>query len=126
MMRFGFFFATVLLAKAGIAVAQVPEGGLTGDQKAYIAYDQCMMQAAMRASRTPAKDEDIFGIAEADCAATRAAVVVGLESNKPFLDSLDAADADKAAKFPAWIRGVRERRAARDAQFARPNNAPNQ
>lgn len=91
--------------------AQVPVQ-LTPDQKGFIAYDQCMMHAAISASHTNAKDEEIFGLAKAQCAQTRAAVIVGQENNRQYLAALDAADADKAANFPKWIKGVRERRPA--------------
>ena len=114
-----------LLAASTSAFAQQPTE-LTPDQKGYIAYHQCLMHAAMDASSTDAKDEAIYGIAKSACAAVRSKVVVGLETNKEYLAALDAVDADKSANFPSWIKGVRERRAARDAQFAKPNNAPNQ
>jgi hypothetical protein len=107
------------------AAAQAP-GGLTPDQKGYIAYDRCMMHAAIRASHTDAKDEDIFGIAKAECAATRAQVVAGQESNQAYLAALDAADADKEANFPSWIKDVRERRHARDTANGVPNSVPRQ
>jgi hypothetical protein len=104
------------------AVAQAPTSPpaanqeLTPDQKGYIAYDQCMMHAAIRVSHTDAPDEAIFGLAKSECASTRAQVIIGQQSNRQFLDALDAADADKAAHFPAWIRSVRERREAMEAQ----------
>ena len=108
--------AAFALIGSTAATAQVqPE--LTPDQKGYIAYDQCLMYAAMRASKTDAKDEAIFGIAKAECAPVRASVVIGLESNKAYLAALDAVDADKAANFPSWINGVRERRRLREAQY---------
>jgi hypothetical protein len=91
-------------------------GQFTPDQKGYIAYDQCMMQAAIQASRTDAKDEEVFGLAKAQCAATRAQVIIGQESNREYLAALDAADADKSANFPAWIKSVRARRLARDGK----------
>ena len=115
----------VLLAATTPVFAQ-QSAGLTPDQQGYIAYDQCLMHAAMDASRTDAKDEAIYGIAKSACAAVRAKVVVGLETNKEYLAALDAVDVDKSANFPSWIKGVRERRAARDAQFAKPDNASNQ
>jgi hypothetical protein len=91
-------------------------GELTPDQKGYITYDRCMMQAAIQASRTDAKDGEVFGLAKAQCAATRAQVIVGQEGNREYIAALDAADADKAANFPAWVKGVRERRMARDGK----------
>jgi hypothetical protein len=112
--------AAVLLISGAEAIAQTqPE--LTPDQKGYIAYDQCLMYAAMRASKTDAKDEAIYGLAKAECAPIRAAVVVGQEKNKAYLTALDAVDANKAANFPSWINGVRERRRLRDAQFPMPS-----
>jgi hypothetical protein len=75
-------------------------------------------------SHTDAKDDEIFGLAKAQCASTRSAVIQGQENNKQFLAALDAADADKAAGFPTWIKGVRERRKAFDAKPAAPVNAP--
>ena len=104
----------VALTAGAPALAQAP-AELTSDQKGYIAYDQCMMHAAIQASHTDASDDAIFGLAKAQCAATRASVVIGQERNRDFLAALDAADADKAANFPAWIKGVRARRLSRDA-----------
>lgn len=93
------------------AVGQVPVPSQLGpDQKGYIAYHQCMMQAAIKASHTDAKDADIFGLAKTQCAGVRAQVMIGQSNNRQFLAALDAADAEKAANFPAWIKGVRERR----------------
>jgi len=83
---------------------------LTPDQKGYIAYNQCLLHAAIRASRTDAPDDAIYGLAKAQCAPVRASVIRGQESNREYLAALDAADAEKAANFPAWIKGVRERR----------------
>jgi len=118
-------FGWVLVAGTvipAIAHAQAqPE--LASDQKGYIIYDRCMMQAAIAASRTDAKDEAIFGMAKTQCAATRSQVITGQEGNREFLAALDAADADKAARFPEWINGVRERRRQRDAEHAAPGSA---
>jgi len=119
--------AMILEVAAGApAYAQQASAELTPDQKGYIVYDQCMMHAAIKASHTAAKDEDIFGIAHAQCAPTRSAVIAGQENNREFLTALDAADADKSLKFPAWIKGVRERRKAFDAQGASPAISPHQ
>jgi hypothetical protein len=98
---------------------------LTPDQKGYIAYDQCMLHAAIRASHTDAKDAEIFGIAKMQCAPTRSAVTKGLETNREYLAALDAADADKQANFPSWIKGVRERRRQREAALpaSKPTSA---
>ena len=110
MIKLGLVVAAVM---ASPSMAQGPAGSqLTPDQKGYIAYDQCIMHAAIQASHTNAKDDEIFGLAKAQCAATRALVTVGQKNNRQFLAALDAADADKAANFPAWIKGVRERRKA--------------
>ena len=114
----GAFGLALAVAGSGMVWAQ-PAPEMAADQKGYIAYHYCMMQAAMKASYTDAKDEDIFGIAKSQCAATRSAVVVGQENNREFLAALDAADAEKAAHFPNWIRGVRERRSRFEA---RPTN----
>lgn len=123
--------ATICFALAVGAAMQSPgsaqmPGELTPDQKGYIAYDQCMMHAAIRASHTDAQNEAIFGLAKAQCAATRAQVIIGQENNREFLAALDAADADKEANFPAWIKGVRERRQARDAGHGAPDGTPRQ
>jgi hypothetical protein len=87
----------------------------------YIAYDQCLMHAAMKASKTDAKDAAIYGIAKAQCAPTRASVIIGQEGNKAYLAALESVDVDKATNFPSWINGVRERRRLREAQFATPS-----
>ena len=117
-MVFGFAL-TIDLAGPSLALAQTP-GELTADQKGYIAYDQCLMHAAIQVSHTDTKDEEIYEAAKAQCAATRVQVITGLESNREYLAALDAVDADKAANFPAWIKGVRERRRARDATYSAP------
>lgn len=107
---------TLIATMADGAVAQVPTPPpLTPDQKGYIVYDRCMMHAAIVASHTDARDDEIFGIAKSRCAATRAAVVVGQENNREYLAALNGADADKSARFPAWIKGVRERRSTAQA-----------
>lgn len=118
LMGFGFAL-TICLAGPSLALVQTP-GELTPDQKGYIAYDQCLMHAAIRASHTDAKDEEIYEAAKAQCATTRVQVITGLESNREYLAALDAVDADKAANFPVWIKGVRERRRARDAAYGSP------
>ena len=103
------------------ATAQVTTPAqLTPDQKGYIVYDQCIMHAAISASHTDAKDEEIFGLAKAQCAATRAQVIIGQENNRQLLAALDAADADKSANFPAWIKGVRDRRKVFEARGGFP------
>lgn len=116
----------VLLTSSAVsAMAQIPAASqLSPDQKGYIIYDQCIMHAAIRASHTDAKDEEIFGLAKAQCAATRAQVIIGQENNRQFLAALDAADADKAANFPAWIKGVRERRKTFDTNSSSPAATP--
>jgi len=114
-------FAVMLWAIAGVpAFAQQTPAELAPDQKGYIAYDQCMMHAAIKASHTDARNEDIFGVAKAQCASTRAAVIGGQEHNREFLAALDAADADKSANFPEWIKGVRERRKTFETQGITP------
>lgn len=113
------FALAAFAAVPAAAVAQMPVE-LTPDQKGYIVYDRCIMHAAIQASHTAARDEEIFRLAKAQCAATRAQVVIGQEGNLPYLAALDAADADKAANFPAWIKGVRAQRQARDAASSAP------
>lgn len=110
---FGVSIGVVAVIPA-LALAQT-SAELTPDQKGYIAYDQCMMHAAIEASHTNANAGEIFGLAKAQCATIRAQVIVGQEGNRQFLAALDAADADKAANFPGWIKVVRERRSARGA-----------
>ncbi|TCM17883.1 hypothetical protein EDF56_105229 [Novosphingobium sp. PhB165] len=118
----GLILATAVAAPAW---AEAPGARqLTPDQKGYIVYDQCMMHAAIRASHTDAKDDEIFDMSKAACASTRAAVILGQENNAEFLAALDAADADKSARFPAWIKGVRARRAVYDARPATPAATP--
>jgi hypothetical protein len=107
------------LAGASTAIAQVPSTSMTPDQKGYVAYHYCMMQAAMDASKTAAKDDEVYAIAHAKCAATRKSVLSGQDGNAEFVAALDAADAEKKANFPAWIKGVRERRVAREAEFGK-------
>jgi len=107
------FLAALCVAAPGLAQNSPAE--MTPDQKGYIAYHYCMLHAAIAASRTTAKDEEIYDIAHAQCATTRKAVTAGQEANKPYIAALDAADAEKKANFPSWIKGVRERRAAPEA-----------
>ena len=117
--RIGMLAAGAAAGMAGASWAQAPVT-LTPDQKGFIVYDQCMMHAAIGASHTDARDEDIFGLAKAQCGATRSAVIKGQEANTTYLAALDVADADKQMRFPAWIKGVRERRKAFDAKIAAP------
>jgi hypothetical protein len=123
-MRWILLVLGTVFASIPVVVAAQGPVPLSADQKGYIAYDQCMMHAAIRASHTDAKDEEIYGMAKAQCATTRAAVIVGQETNREFLAALDAADADKASRFPAWIKGVRERRQRFDMQTANPPPTP--
>ena len=61
--------ASILAVTLGVASSvQTPSMQLTPDQKGYIVYDRCMMQAAMKASHTDAKDEEIIGLAKSICA----------------------------------------------------------
>jgi hypothetical protein len=46
------------------------------------------------------------------------------QGDRHFLSALDAADADKAANFPAWIKGVRERRKGLEAKSSSPITSP--
>jgi hypothetical protein len=117
------FVLGVVAALPSLSLAQ-SLSDLTPDQKGYITYDHCVMSAAIQASYTTAKNEEIFGLARAQCAATRAQVVIGQEDNRQYLAALDAADANKATNFPAWIKGVRERRQARNAASAVPSSTP--
>ena len=114
--------AAALGSAAALAQSPAPQQ-LSADQKAYIVYHECMMHAAMAASHTDAKDEAIFGIAKAQCAPTRARVVAGQEGNRDLLAALDAADVEKEAHFPVWIKGVRERRKAFDTPVNPPTAA---
>ena len=119
------FALASVAAMSSLASAQTsPE--FTPDQKGYIVYHQCMMQAAIRASHTEVKDEEIFGLAKAQCAQTRAQVIVGQEGNGQYIAALDAADMNKATNFPSWIKRVRERRRSRDAASAAPNGVSRQ
>ncbi|MBV1686591.1 hypothetical protein KRR38_02620 [Novosphingobium sp. G106] len=109
----------LIATMAGSAAAQpLTPSPLTPDQKGYIVYDRCMMHAAIVASHTDASDDEIFALAKSRCASTRAAVILGQENNRGYLAALDAADADKSAHFPAWIKGVRERRSTAQAGIA--------
>jgi hypothetical protein len=119
----GLISAAILIEAA--ALAQVPvTPQLTPDQKGFIAYDQCVMHAAIKASHTDANNDEVLALAKAQCAATRAQITAGREANRPFLAALDAADADKSANFPAWIKGVRERRKSFEGRGAVPTSPP--
>jgi len=117
--------AVFMIAASAAAQTHAPVP-LTPDQKGFIVYHECMMYAAMRASHTDAKDDDIFGLAKAQCASTRIKVTADQQGNRDFLAALDAADAEKAAHFPSWIKGVRERRKARDGAAPVPSPQPSE
>jgi hypothetical protein len=92
---------------------------LRTDQAA-IVYDQCLARAAVRASRTDAADDAIYGLAKQECAATRVSLLAGHEGDKERITVLTAIDADKQANFPALTRKVREQRKAWDAEMQKP------
>jgi hypothetical protein len=109
--------AGMLAVYAGSAFAQAP--AVTTEQAA-IVYDQCLARAAVRASRTDAADDAIYGLAKAQCASTRTALLDGAMGDAKRVAVLDAIDADKQARFPALTRQIREQRKAREAEMARP------
>ena len=88
--------------------------------QAAIVYDQCLARAAVRASRTDAADDAVYGLAKQDCAATRASLLAGNEADKERIAALAAIDADKQANFPALTRKIRERRKAWEAEVQKP------
>lgn len=98
---------------AGIAHAQTQP--LTLEQSA-IVYNQCLAWAAVRASRTDAADEAIYGLARDACAETRMRLTAGSENDSDLRRVLDAIDADKEANFPRLTRQIREQRRQREAQ----------
>lgn len=109
---------TAILLAAGPAPRQ-DVSAYTAEQVA-IVYDQCLARAAVRASRTDAAEDAIYGIAKIECAATRASLLRGREADKPLVDVLTAIDRDKQASFPALTKKVRERRRAFEAEMAAP------
>ena len=115
--------AFLLAGLPAIAFAQ-DEVAFTPAQKGYFAYDDCMKGAAVRASRTDAREEDVFGLAKAQCAATREKVVIGLASDREFLEALDQFDTDEETNFPDWIKVLRERRRLGEPEYEPVGPAP--
>ncbi len=101
------------------AVAQSPSE-MGPDQKIYIVYHYCMMQSAMEASKTEARNEDIYAVAHKSCAQVRSEAAQISHQFPELLAALDAADAQKRANFPIWVKGVRERREKFEAGLAAP------
>ena len=91
------------------ALAQQP-AELGVDQKIYIAYHYCMLQAAMKSSHEASRGEEIYDRAHQGCATVRAQAAAHLAQFPELATALDTADAEKKANFPSWIKGVRERR----------------
>ena len=104
--------AALLSASAVYAQSQP----LTLEQSA-IVYDQCLARAAVRASRTDAADEAIYGLARDACAGTRIMLTAGSEIDSDLRSVLDAIDAEKEANFPRLTRQIREQRRQREAQY---------
>ena len=100
---------TAFAAVMGV-VAHAPASA--SDQKVLNLYDHCMIHAAVDASRTDARNENIYRIAKAACVATRASVVRMHAADPKYLAAFNATDAQKARNYPSWIKGVRARRAA--------------
>ena len=102
------------VAITAVAVTRDAGVSVAGDRH-YAAYGQCMMVAAVNASYTPARNDEIFGLARSACAKARdragATTAVAM---------LDAADAKTAATLPELIDGLRDRRRTRDALYGTP------
>jgi len=108
--------AIAIMVMPCVASAQQRQD-LAPDQKAFIAYHYCMLQAGMDASKTPATEDQIFDLAFEACATTRAQAAQIGRQVPALLTALDEADAEKRSNFPDWVRGVRERRAQFEAQL---------
>ena len=102
------------------ASAQAQPHQLTAEQSAII-YDQCLARAAVRASRTDAADEAIYGLAREACAETRNGLLAGHENDAELQRVLSAIDADKEASFPRLTQQIREQRRQREAQYQGQN-----
>jgi hypothetical protein len=112
------YLIAVLSLSGGQAVAQ--SGSQLSTQQAAIIYDQCLARAAARASHTDAADDAIYGLAKQACAATRANLLAGHETDRERVTALAAIDADKQANFPALTKKIRERRKAWEAEVQKP------
>lgn len=108
------FLSALLIGQT--AGAQTSPSSLSGDQKGYIAYNRCLVETAVHISYTNAPDADIYRQARVACTEVRSAAVAGQQDNKTYMAALDASDLEKAQNFPSWIKGVRERRRAREAE----------
>ena len=109
--------ALLILTAAALAVPAYAEAPAP---RTFNLYDHCMMHAAIRASRTDARNEDIYRLAKGSCVATRASVVRMHAADPKYLAAFNATDAQRARNFPSWIKTMRERRVAYAAERAAP------
>ena len=106
----------IAIAAAPFAANAQQSQGLSPDQKAFIAYHYCMLQAGMDASKTAVAEDQVFDLAFETCAATRAQAAEIGRQVPALLTALEEADVQKRSNFPDWVRGVRERRAQFETQ----------
>lgn len=102
-----------------IASVAFPGGEAMAQGSTAETYHRCLTDTAMQLSYGSTAEADIYRLARNTCANARAAAIASARGDTSILAALDAADAEKAKNFPAWIKGVRERRRHEQAQRGR-------
>ena len=103
-------FTALILASAALpatALARdVGEPGTAGGALSAATMDPCMLTAAVQASYTSARNEDVYGIVRAKC-------------GQPLRRhaAVDPAEVQAAADWSRWVGGLRERRHMQDAMY---------
>ena len=98
--------ATLILATALPAAAGARDLGETGSTASSVqadTSDPCMLMAAVRASYTAARNDEIYGIARSQCGHRRV--------------ERDPAEVEVAATWSRLIAGLRDRRRQHDALY---------
>ena len=102
---------------AALAAAPGAAGGTGGIEKNIVAYEQCILLAAVRVSYTPVAIEQVYPLARAACASARA-VALGRYTRQPAMRAaFDAADARTASTLPRLVDNLRERRRLSEALY---------
>ena len=100
----------LLLAGLGCAAPALANGRSEADRR-YAAYDECIVNAAVRASYTDVRDHEVFDVARAECAAPRA------RAARHAAAVVEAADAQRAVTLAATIGTLRDRRRTVGAMY---------
>ena len=106
----------VMAASAMPAMA----GELAPAEKRMVAYEQCILLAAVRVSYTQVANDQVYRLARAACASAREDAVGRYARQPALLAAFDAADAQRASNLGGLIDNLRERRRLSDALYGTP------